>query len=81
MTKPLHRHAALITALGGPTKLAAWLKLNVVHTVGKWSRRGIPARYWPDVIALADTNRIAGITYGTLRGANETTDPGTPSAP
>lgn len=52
-TPDLSTHDAIIRALGGPTLLARHLGLNVLHTTGKWPRRGIPSEYWIEVADFA----------------------------
>lgn len=58
-TPDLSTHDAIIRALGGPTILARRLGLNVLHTTGKWPRRGIPPRHWHIVTVLAAEKGLA----------------------
>ena len=67
MNKPdMHPHAAVLLALGGQTAVARHLGLNVVATVGKWPRRGIPPEYWPDLCAWAAERNVPGINSDVL---------------
>lgn len=58
-------HEDAICRLGGITKLAR--ALGHPSGVGlHWASRGIPARYWHQVEALAREAKIDGITAATL---------------
>ena len=46
------RHARIVEALGGSTRVASLLGLKE-NTVSKWKARGIPAHHWHRVIALS----------------------------
>ena len=46
-----NRHARIVEALGGSTRVASLLGLKE-NTVSKWKARGIPAHHWHRVIAL-----------------------------
>jgi hypothetical protein len=48
----MNRHAAIIDQLGGRAFVANVLGLKD-ETVKKWKVRGIPARHWHRIIALA----------------------------
>lgn len=56
----------IMTALGGYRQVASDLQLppSVVH---KWSRRGFPARYWGEIVALADARGVPWITLDALK--------------
>jgi hypothetical protein len=58
-------NADIMRALGGYRAVADFLGENpkVVH---KWSARGIPARYWPAVVRMADDKGLKDISLDTL---------------
>jgi hypothetical protein len=68
---PLHPHADLIRSLGGSTAVARHLGLNVVHTVGKWSRRGVPAEYWPKLTAMAQVQGVSGVSWDVFEAGQK----------
>ena len=47
-----NRHARIVEALGGSSRVASLLGLKE-NTVSKWKARGIPAHHWHRVIALS----------------------------
>lgn len=47
-----NRHARILEDLGGNARVASLLGMHE-NTVSKWRRRGIPARHWHRIIALA----------------------------
>lgn len=52
-------HKDLISFLGGPSELARKLGIyRVMPTTIHWAERGIPARYWHKVAALASKAEI-----------------------
>ena len=56
----------IIEAFGGPSALAHEIG-RPVATVSAWKHRGkIPANYWPDLVALARTKRIKGLSLQTF---------------
>lgn len=71
-----------ISLLGGATVVAEWIKRRrislgssdfhlPVTTVSSWSsRESIPVDFWPDLIAMARENRVAGITYESMTMAH-----------
>ena len=56
----------MIARLGGNVALASALGESP-KAVSHWRKRGIPARYWSDVAALAASKSLADITMDTLR--------------
>lgn len=56
----------IIDAFGGPSALAHEMGYPVA-TVSAWKHRGkIPARHWPDLVALARDKRIKGLSLETF---------------
>lgn len=52
-------HRDLISALGGPVRLAHSLGIGrAVPTTLHWATRGIPSRYWHRVAEIADASGI-----------------------
>jgi hypothetical protein len=71
MANPKHPHSEIIARLGGATRVAAHLELNVVNTVGKWPWRGVPAEYWTDLVNWAAEDGIAGVTHDAFRAGRK----------
>lgn len=57
---------AIIQALGGNAAVATALGVET-KVISHWVRRGIPARFWPDVVALAAERGQHDITLDRLR--------------
>lgn len=60
-------HATIIERLGGCKTVADWLG-EKPNTVSHWKGRRIPAYRWPDVVAMARSKKIAGVTFDALKG-------------
>src|SRR3954462_13806376 len=56
----------IIEALGGRKTVARVLGVSRTAPFN-WAREGIPAHHWPDLVALAATLGIPGITFDALR--------------
>jgi hypothetical protein len=58
-------NADIMHTLGGYRAVAEFLgeSPKVVH---KWSARGVPARYWPAIVRMAETKGVKGISLQTL---------------
>jgi len=61
----LHAHIRVINLLGGKAALARALGIKPTRAT-KWHKRGIPARYWPAVEAVAREAELPDITAATL---------------
>lgn len=61
-------HADMITSLGGPAAIARALGCSHTQPL-RWARVGIPLKRWPEVVRLAETKQIPGITLETLARA------------
>jgi hypothetical protein len=58
--------STLFDVLGGPTKVARLLGVGFT-TASEMKRRGsIPVKYWPRLVAAADTEGLEAITYERL---------------
>ena len=64
----------IIKALGGYRKVAELLSqlgakpVSAVR-VHNWTRRAIPAEFWPELVQVAQAEKIEGVTFATLRAA------------
>jgi hypothetical protein len=61
----MRSHADIIEAFGGYAGLAEAIGVRPAMAC-HWARRGIPAKYWPDVEATRRAKRL-GITAKLLR--------------
>jgi hypothetical protein len=68
----MRSHQDIIEAFGGYGPLAEAIGLNP-STAIHWGRRGIPAKYWPDVEATKAGRRL-GITAQLLRRLHRETE-------
>lgn len=70
-------HAPIIDALGGYIAVARDLNVpkTTVHT---WRRRGIPARKWPELLALPGA-KTAAIDANALLNPDDYTRPDAPA--
>jgi hypothetical protein len=64
----------IIKALGGYRKVAQLLSQLGAKPVSpvrvhNWTRRAIPAEFWPELVQAAEAEHIEGITFATLRAA------------
>jgi hypothetical protein len=59
-------HATIIERLGGCKTVADWLG-EKPNTVSHWKGRRIPADRWPDVVEMARSKKIPGVTFDTLQ--------------
>ena len=69
----MHRHQNLqdlIAAFGGASKLAAALGYSSGAAVSNWRKDGIAKSRWPDLIEIAEAQRIPGVTLARLRAIN-----------
>lgn len=55
----------LIDALGGNAVVARELGAQP-RAVWRWRERGIPARYWHRIVALAEAKHVEGVTMETI---------------
>lgn len=58
----------ILVELGGYREVAAGLGLSPTR-VHNWTRRGIPGRFWPRLLALAQQKGRPQITLGVLERA------------
>ena len=79
-TEAMQSAAEIIKHLGGPTKIAAFLRIPM-GTVSSWgSRNSIPAEYWAPLARLAAEHGVKGLTVeefasrAALRGASATAE-------
>lgn len=56
----------IIAAFGGRQPMAQITKAKPT-AVTQWRRIGIPAKYWPDLVALAPGRGVEGLTFDVLR--------------
>jgi hypothetical protein len=59
-------HAEIIQKLGGAPELSRLFGTSR-SAASNWLRAGIPAKYWPDVVRLAQERNIPGITFEALK--------------
>lgn len=57
----------IIEALGGEVKVAESLGFKYRSRVANWRTIGIPRQQWPEIIDLAKTQGVDGITFDLLR--------------
>lgn len=80
MSGPFVTPRDVITAFGGPSKLAARLGCGA-SAVSNWHLEGIPKARWIDLVELADRDGLSGITSAALRRIAEShAQRATPSA-
>lgn len=69
----MQTHRDVVEAFGGQTALAKALGLPLTRVL-PWTKRGIPARYWP-CIEETELGRKLGITASRLKRLRPTDDP------
>lgn len=62
---PPENFSDVISSLGKPSEIASRLGVKEV-TVRAWRVRGIPAEYWADIVILATSQGIDGVTEAHL---------------
>ena len=55
----------IIDKLGGTSELATALSVDP-PVVSNWRERGIPPRRWPEIVAVAESRGVKGITFEAL---------------
>lgn len=60
----------LVAAFGGTNRLAAALGYRSGAAVSNWRKEGIAKSRWPDLIEIAEAQRIPGVTLARLRAIN-----------
>jgi len=69
----MRSHSDVIEAFGGKTALARALGIAPLRAI-HWSKRGIPAKYWP-CVEETELGRTLGITAGRLKRLPATSEP------